>query len=105
MHLLLLCFVVACTNSKTVQPGFERNCEAGLTMLEGIRAWLELHRTERLPVLASCLRYDLSDPVAGGCKPSCRNTLPELLQGFYTAVPLSSIVSMQRHIRQYGSIV
>jgi hypothetical protein len=89
-------------HSKTAQPGFERNCDAGLTMFEGVKAWLDLHRAARLPVLASCLRYD---PVAGGCKPSCTTTLPDLLAGEYKAVPLSSIVNMQRHIRQYGSIM
>jgi hypothetical protein len=28
-------------HSKTVQPGFERNCDAGLTMLDGVKAWLD----------------------------------------------------------------
>jgi hypothetical protein len=71
-------------------------------MLDGVKAWLDLHEAGRLPVLASCLPYD---PNVGTCKPSCTTTLPELLQGDYQAVPLSSMVNMQRHVRQYGSIM
>jgi hypothetical protein len=71
-------------------------------MFKGVEAWLELHGSGKLPVLASCLPYN---PGSGSCKASCTATLPELLQGEYQAVPLSSIVNMQRHIRQYGSIM
>lgn len=85
-----------------MQRGFARDCDSGLTMYKGVEAWLELHRTGKLPVLASCLPYS---PSGGGCTPSCTTTLPELLQGEYQAKPLSSIVNMQRHIRQHGSIM
>lgn len=90
------------THSKTVKQGYERNCDAGLTMAAGVDAWLELHRAGRLPVLASCLPYS---PTGRSCQPSCTTTFEELLQGEYRAVPLSSIVNMQRHIRQHGSIM
>jgi hypothetical protein len=94
------------TNSLTVERRFVRNCDSGLTMREGVKAWLDLQGAGRLPVLASCLPYNPNrGATAGGCKPSCTATLPELLQGEYEAVPLSSIVNMQRHIRQYGSIM
>jgi hypothetical protein len=71
-------------------------------MKQGVQAWLELRRMRKLPVLASCLPYT---PRPGSCKPSCTTTLPELLEGEYQAIRLSSIVDMQRHIRQYGSIM
>ena len=71
-------------------------------MKDGVSAWLRLQRARALPVLASCQRYE---PRSGACAPSCTTTLPELLQGEYEVVQLSSIVSMQRHIRQHGSIM
>jgi hypothetical protein len=71
-------------------------------MAKGVEDWLTLHESGKLPVLASCLPYT---PESGGCNPSCTTTLPELLQGEYKAVRLSSIANMQRHIRQHGSIM
>jgi hypothetical protein len=54
-------------------------------------------------VVEACRRYE---PLSGTpCSRTCTSTLPQLLQGVYKYKQLGSIVEMQRHIRQQGSIV
>jgi hypothetical protein len=92
----------------SVKPGYVRSCDTGLSIMDGVDAWLALQRKGTLPVLAACLPYTGGNsPGASSpeCTPSCKATLPQLLQGEYKVEPLSSIVAMQRHIRRHGSIM
>jgi hypothetical protein len=84
----------------------ERSCTTGWNLKDGMRAFRQLHKTKELPVLEACRRYaPFSDHPCRSGTLTCNATLPQLLRGEYTVKQLGSIWEMQRHIRQYGSIV
>jgi hypothetical protein len=88
---------------RTADQLLERGCSSGWGLREGMLAFAQLQRDKQLPVVESCRSYEpLSD---SPCSRACTTTLPQLLEGQYRVKPLGSIVEMQRHIRQHGSIV
>jgi hypothetical protein len=86
-----------------VASGLIRTCGSGMSMREGVTNWLNIHKAKQLPVLESCMPYTPTSPSCSKYK--CRTSVPELQMGGFLATPLSSTWEMQRHIRQYGSIV
>jgi hypothetical protein len=88
---------------RTADQLLERGCSSGWGLREGMLAFAQLQRDKQLPVVEACRIYE---PLSGSpCSRTCTTTLPQLLQGAYRVKPLGSIVEMQRHIRQQGSIV
>jgi hypothetical protein len=89
-----------CTSADQYQV---RGCSSGWSLREGMLAFAKLHGSGQLPVVEACRRYE---PLSGSpCDRACTTTLQELLLGEYKFKQLGSIVEMQRHIRQHGSIV
>jgi hypothetical protein len=89
---------------RTADQYQERGCSSGWSLREGMLAFAKLQGIAQLPVVEACRRYEPRS--AAPCGPAtCTTTLPGLLLGQYTFTPLGSIVEMQRHIRQHGSIV
>jgi hypothetical protein len=88
---------------RTADQYQERSCSAGWSLREGMLAFAKLQERGQLPVLEACRRYEPRS--AAPCSRACTTTLQELLLGEYTFTSLDSIVEMQRHIRQHGSIV
>jgi hypothetical protein len=88
---------------RTVEQFLERGCSTGWSLEKGMLAFAKLQSSKQLPVVDACRSYE---PLSGApCSRTCTTTLPQLLQGEYRVKPLGSIVEMQRHIRQHGSIV
>jgi hypothetical protein len=92
---------------RTAEQDMVRECSSGWTLKDGMLAFARLQRSGQLPVVEQCRPY-APRSTAGGlgpCARTCSTTLQELLQGRYLVKQLGSIVDMQRHIRQQGSIV
>jgi hypothetical protein len=88
---------------RTEDQLLERSCSSGWNVREGMLAFVKLQRSKQLPVVEACRPYE---PFSGApCIRFCNTTLPQLLQGEYKIKELGSIVEMQRHIRQHGSLV
>jgi hypothetical protein len=88
---------------RTADPFQVRGCSSGWSLREGMLAFAKLQGSGQLPVVESCRRYEPLS--AAPCSRTCTTTLPQLLLGVYRYQQLGSIVEMQRHIRQHGSIV
>jgi hypothetical protein len=91
-----------CRNSATDEFQ-KRGCSSGWSIKEGMVAFAALQKAKQLPVVEACRPYNPAD--TSPCSRTCETTLPQLLQGRYAYQRLGSIVEMQRHIREHGSIV
>jgi hypothetical protein len=80
-----------------------RDCGAGWGLKEGMLAFATLHSSGQLPVVEACRPYQPFSTTP--CSRTCNATLQQMLHGDFAIKLLGSIVEMQRHIRQQGSIV
>jgi hypothetical protein len=92
---------------RTAEQDVVRECSSGWALRDGMLAFTRIQRTGQLPVTEACLPYNPSSTAGDSvpCARACTTTLQQLLLGDFKVKPLGSIVAMQRHIRQQGSIV
>jgi hypothetical protein len=88
---------------RTADKFQERGCSSGWSLREGMRAFAQLQDSKQLPVVEACRRYEPRS--SAPCTLTCTTTLPQLYEGMFKFKLLGSIVEMQHHIRQQGSIV
>jgi hypothetical protein len=76
-----------------------------MTLEDGCKAAQALHQEDKL-VVEACLPYTPNQLHSGAlCTQACSRQPPELLLGQLDIVPLSTIWTMQQHIREHGSIM
>jgi hypothetical protein len=88
---------------RTPERFLVRDCGAGWGLKEGMLAFATLQSSGQLPVTDTCRPYAPLSSMP--CSRTCTTTLQQLLDGEFAVKSLGSIVEMQRHIRQQGSIV
>lgn len=95
----------------TTNRGYQPSCtSAGLTVKDGVISLSSLVETGQVPLTDRCFTYvqrSFWEPKRD-CRPpppACGGGQTLLGQGRLTYLPLTSVWQMQRHIRQFGSIV